>query len=405
MPEENKFSFDNLYSRRAPEARVRASMVKRGKYDFAVAYPDPKSIPFDGLIEGLQQAIREEGEDLAIYAHPQGYRPLREFVADKLARDRDIHVSPDDIILGDGSGQPIHMLIEVLIDPGDVALTEDFVYSGTLGQLRRFGADVRGVETDDEGMLPDALEDAITRAISQGKRPKMIYTIPTYQNPMGWTMTLERRKAMVEIANRHGVPILEDDCYADLRLDGDVQPTSIHSLDETDSTMYVASFSKIIAPGMRIGYVTAPSPVLDRALVAKSGGSGQHIRVLRDSPIFDRPTRRSHRGDQRRSASEARCDARVPGREFRRPRRVEQARWRPVRLAQAARRNQPHIHTRRCPEQIRRGLSCRSQLRPGRNIRQQLRPPVLRLQHARRDPRRHSPTRGSVRERERTVTV
>ncbi len=273
MPEENKFSFDSLFSRRAPEARARAGAVKRGKYDFAVAYPDPKTIPFDGLVDGLRQALKEEGEDLALYAHPQGYQPLREFVADKLARDRNIHVTPHDIILGDGSGQPIHMLLETLIDPGDVALTEDFVYSGTLGQLRRFGADVRGVETDTEGMLPDALEGAVARAVSQGKKPKLIYTIPTYQNPMGWTMTLERRKAMVEIANRHGVPILEDDCYVDLRLDGEAQPTSIHSLDETDSTMYVASFSKIIAPGMRLGYVTAPSPVLDRALVAKSGGS------------------------------------------------------------------------------------------------------------------------------------
>ena len=273
MPEGNKFSFDGLFSRQAPEARGRAGAVKRGKYDFAVAYPDPKTIPFDGLVEGLQQALKEEGEDLAIYAHPQGYLPLREFVADKLARDRDIHVTPDDIVLGDGSGQPIHMMLEVLINPGDVALTEDFVYSGTLGTLRRFGADIRGVETDDEGMLPDALEAAITRAASQGKPPKVIYTIPTYQNPMGWTMTLERRKAMVEIANRHGVPILEDDCYVDLRLDGDAQPTSLHALDDTGSVMYVASFSKIIAPGMRIGYVTAPSEVLDRALVAKSGGS------------------------------------------------------------------------------------------------------------------------------------
>ena len=324
MPEENKFSFENLYSGRAPEARPRVSTVKRGKYDFAVAYPDPKSIPFDGLVEGLQDALRVEGEDLAIYAHPQGYRPLREFVADKLARDRNINVSPDDIILGDGSGQPIHMLIEVLIDPGDVALVEDFVYSGTLGQLRRFGADVRGVETDNEGMLPDALEGAITRAISQGKRPKMIYTIPTYQNPMGWTMSLERRKAMVEIANRHGVPILEDDCYADLRLDGDVQPTSIHSLDDTDSTMYVASFSKIIAPGMRIGYVTAPSAVLDRALVAKSGGSANTFASYAIHRYFDRPARRSHRGDQRRSAGEAGRDARRSRRELRRPRRVEQ---------------------------------------------------------------------------------
>ncbi len=273
MPEASKFSFETLFSEHAPEERPRAGAVKRGKYDFAVAYPDPKSIPLEGLVEGLQRALAEEGEDLAIYAHHQGYLPLREFVSEKIARDRNIHVSADDIVLGDGSGQPIHMFLEVLIDPGDVALTEDFVYSGTLGQLRRFGADVRGVETDLEGMLPDALESAIERATSQGRRPKLIYTIPTYQNPMGWTMTLERRKAMVEIANRHGVPILEDDCYVDLRLDGPESPTSIYSLDETGSTMYVASFSKIIAPGMRIGYGTAPSEVLDRALVAKSGGS------------------------------------------------------------------------------------------------------------------------------------
>ena len=273
MPEESKFSFESLYSKHAPQGRPRASAVTRGKYDFAVAYPDPKSIPFDGLVNGLQEALKEEGEDLALYAHPQGYRPLREFVADKLARERDIHVSPDDIILGDGSGQPIHMFLEVLIDPGDVALTEDYVYAGTLGQLRRFGADVRGVKVDNEGMLPDALEFAIERATSEGKKPKLIYTIPTYQNPQGWTMTLERRQAMVEIANRHGVPILEDDCYVDLRFDGPESPTSLHAIDETGSVMYVASFSKIIAPGMRIGYGTGPSEVLDRALVAKGGGS------------------------------------------------------------------------------------------------------------------------------------
>ena len=273
MPQDTKFSFESLFSKHAPQGGPRVAAVKRGKYDFAVAYPDPKSIPFDGLVEGLQQALADEGEDLAIYAHHQGYRPLREFVSDKLARDRDIHVSPDDIILADGSSQPIHMFLEVLIDPGDVALTEDFVYAGTLGQLRRFGAEVRGVETDQDGMLPDALESAIQKAVSQGKRPKLIYTIPTYQNPMGWTMSLERRQAMLDIANRHGVPILEDDCYVDLRLDGPESPTSIYSLDDTGSTLYAGSFSKIIAPGMRIGYGTGPSEVLDRALVAKSGGA------------------------------------------------------------------------------------------------------------------------------------
>ena len=273
MSDSGKFSFDGLFSERAPAGRPRVGGVKRGKYDFAVAYPDPKTIPLDGLVDGLRRALDEEGEDLAIYAHPQGYRPLREFVADKLARERDIHVSPDEIIMGDGSGQPIHMFLETLIDPGDVALAEDFVYAGTLAQLRRFGADVRGVECDQDGMLPDALEAAIERATAQGRKPKLIYTIPTYQNPQGWTMTLARRQAMVEIANLHGVPILEDDCYVDLRLDGPETPTSIHALDETGSVMYVASFSKIIAPGMRIGYGTGPSEVLDRALAAKSGGS------------------------------------------------------------------------------------------------------------------------------------
>ena len=273
MSDSGKFSFDGLFSERAPAGRPRAGGVKRGKYDFAVAYPDPKTIPLDGLVDGLRNALDEEGEDLAIYAHPQGYRPLREFVAGKLARERDIRVSPDEIIMGDGSGQPIHMFLEALIDPGDVTLTEDYVYAGTLAQLRRFGADIRGVECDQDGMLPDALESAIERATAQGRKPKLIYTIPTYQNPQGWTMTLERRQAMVEIANRHGVPILEDDCYVDLRLDGPETPTSLHALDETGGVMYVASFSKIIAPGMRIGYGTGPSEVLDRAIAVKSGGS------------------------------------------------------------------------------------------------------------------------------------
>ncbi len=264
------FSYQGLFAKASAEERPQVG--RRGKYDFAVAYPDPASIPFDGLVEGLQKALKEEGGDLAIYHHPQGYPPLREFVASKLARDRDIRVSPDDIILGDGSGQPIHMILETLVDPGDVLLTEDFVYSGTLRQMRRFRADIRGVPCDQEGMRPDALERAITTAIAEGKKPKMIYTIPTFQNPQGWTMTLERRKAMVKLSQQYDVPILEDDCYVDLRYEGQ-DVTSIYSLDGTGRVMYVGSFSKIIAPGMRLGYMTAPREVLDRALGAKSGGS------------------------------------------------------------------------------------------------------------------------------------
>lgn len=263
--------FGRLFARNAPPGRPLGS-ARRGKYDFAVAYPDPASIPLEELVDGLAAALAEEGEELALYAHAQGYTPLREYVAKKLARDRAIHVSADDIILGDGSGQPIHMIAEALFDPGDVVVVEDFVYSGTLNTFRRFQADLRGVSCDDEGMLPDALEAAIRQAIDDGKPPKLIYTVPTFQNPQGWTMSLERRKALVALAQKYGVPILEDDCYVDLRYDGNDVP-SIYSLDGTGHVLYVASFSKIIAPGMRLGYMTAPRPVLERALAVKSGGA------------------------------------------------------------------------------------------------------------------------------------
>ncbi|MBI4641598.1 MAG: PLP-dependent aminotransferase family protein [Candidatus Tectomicrobia bacterium] len=271
MAETKPFSYQGLLAKSAPEPGRRGA-ARRGKYDFAVAYPDPASIPFDGLVESLKQALAEEGRDLAIYHHQQGYPPLREFVAKKLAKDRDIHVSADDIILGDGSGQPIHMILETLVDPGDVLLTEDFFYTGTLSQMRRFRADIRGVTCDSEGMIPDVLESAIKKAIAEGKKPKLIYTIPTFQNPQGWTMTLERRKAMVALSQKYDVPILEDDCYVDLRYDGQ-DVTSIYSLDGTGRVLYVASFSKIIAPGMRLGYMTAPRELLERALAVKSGGS------------------------------------------------------------------------------------------------------------------------------------
>ena len=266
-----QFTWAGMYARNASEPKGLGA-GKRGRYDFAVAYPDPGSLPLAGLLDGLRQAMEEEGGDLSLYAHPQGYKPLRELVAAKLQRDRAINVTAEDVILADGSSQPIHMVAETLLDPGDVVLTEDFVYSGTLNTLRRFRADLRGVATDEEGMIPAAIEEAIRKASAEGRRPKLIYTVPTFQNPQGWTMSLARRKALVTLSQQYDVPILEDDCYVDLRFEGTDVP-SIHSLDETGRVLYVASFSKIIAPGMRLGYLTGPRQFLERALGAKSGGS------------------------------------------------------------------------------------------------------------------------------------
>ncbi len=279
MTETSRFSYRDLFSESAPKDPPRAAAVVRAKYDFAVAYPDPDSLPLDDLVDSLGSALAEEGRGLAVYPHQQGYPPLRDYVASKLGRDREMRVGVDDIILADGSSQPLHMVMESLLDPGDVVLTEEFVYVGTLTMLRRFRADIRGVECDEAGLLPDALEAAVTRAKGEGKRPKFIYTIPTFQNPLGWTMTLERREALVEIAQRHDVAVLEDDCYVDLRYDGEPVP-AIHSLDDTGRVMYVGSFSKTIAPGMRLGYLTGARELLETARAVKSGGGVNQFATL-----------------------------------------------------------------------------------------------------------------------------
>ena len=270
MSDAGEFNLESLFASRAPEP-AEARVINRAKYDFAIAYPDPETVPTEALAECVREAVAEEGRELAIYPHDQGYPPLREYVARKLGCDRGIETEPDNILLADGSSQPNHILIEALIDPGDAVFTERYVYSGTLRQLQRFSADVRGIDCDDDGMLPDALEAAIVRAKNEGNRPKLIYTIPTFQNPQGWTMTLERRQAVLDVARRQGVAIIEDDCYVDLRYEGENVP-SIASLDGDGVVSYVGSFSKITGPGMRLGYVAASEEMLLRLRPIKSGG-------------------------------------------------------------------------------------------------------------------------------------
>ncbi len=278
MDSTRQFKFDRSFAQSAPEARS-GVVPQRGKYDFAVAYPDPTSLPLKELMNSLGDGLSEEGEDLAIYPHPQGYPPLRELISNRLAQNRAMVATPESIMLGDGSGQPIHLILEALLDSGDVVLTENFTYSGTLNALRRFGAEIVGIQCDNSGFLPDALEHTIRNSIEQGRKPKLIYTIPTFQNPQGWTASTERRMALVSIAQKYGIPVIEDDCYVDLRYEG--KPvTTLHSMDDSGLVMYVGSFSKIIAPGMRMGFLVAPEEVLARIRSIKSGGGVNQFAAL-----------------------------------------------------------------------------------------------------------------------------
>ena len=261
------FDYEGLFANNAPFT-ARAPN-RRAKYDFAVAYPDPDTLPLDELVDSLKAALDREGKDLAYYPDPSGMPALRQLVVDKLARDRDIHVSIDDIVLTSGSGEAIGMLIQAMTNPGDVLLTEEYVYLGTLRQMRRYGAEVVSVKCDDDGIIPEALDSTLQDLKDQGKTVKFLYTIPTFQNPLGWTMTLERRRKVLDITGQYGVPIFEDDCYVDLRFEGE-DVASFHSLDDSGRVLYCGSFSKIVAPGMRMGYLVAPPDVMGRAFSFKT---------------------------------------------------------------------------------------------------------------------------------------
>ncbi|MDA0263101.1 MAG: PLP-dependent aminotransferase family protein [Chloroflexi bacterium] len=272
-----RFNYESLFSagsRDAPPGNVRHS-----KYDFAVAYPDPDLLPLDGLVEAVKSGLDREGWDLAYYSSPSGDPELRRLVAEKLSRDRNMKVTADDLVLTSGSGEAIGIVIQALTDPGDVVLVEEFVYLGTLNQMRRYGADVVGVRCDDGGIIPEDLDAVITEQLAKGKKVKYLYTIPAFQNPLGWTMGLERREQVLDVTGKHGIPVFEDDCYADLRFEGE-DVTSFHSLDDTGRVVYVGSFSKIIAPGMRMGYLVAPKEVIGRAWSFKSGGAVSQFTAL-----------------------------------------------------------------------------------------------------------------------------
>ena len=277
MATSSPFSYDGLYSQ--VSVPVVRGENRHAKYDFAVAYPDPDTLPLEGLADSLRVALEREGKGLALYPVSTGLPSLREWVAEKLARDRNMKVGVDDIVLTSGSGEAISMIIAALTDPGDVLLTEEYVYLGTLRSMRRFGADVRSVKCDDEGIIPEELESTLAAVAAEGKKVKFLYSIPVFQNPLGWTMTLDRRIKTLEITQKYGVPVLEDDCYVDLRFEGE-DVTSMHSLDDTGRVLYVGSFSKIVAPGVRLGYMVAPQEVIQRAMSFKGGGGVNQFAAL-----------------------------------------------------------------------------------------------------------------------------
>ena len=247
------------------------------KYNFVGGHNDADSVPVEDLIAAATQVLKREGKTLATYGLQSGslgYRPLREFIARKLATDAGVSCSPDEILITSGSLQGLDLVNQLLLSPGDTVIVEQMTYAGAITRLNRLGVDLVGVPVDNDGLGAEALEAALADLKRRGIRPKYIYTIPTVQNPTATVMSVERRAKILRLSAAYGVPIFEDECYADLVWDGK-RPRALRAMSDDDRVIHIGSFSKSVAPALRLGYLVAGWPLMSRILAIKNdGGSG-----------------------------------------------------------------------------------------------------------------------------------
>jgi len=269
------FDFAPLLPPNLPPAAARWN--GRVKFDFTGGNNDPDALPLDDLLAAADAVLRREGRTLATYglnSGPQGYRALRDFLAVKLKRDAGIQCTADDILITSGSLQALDLVNHTLLARGDTVLIEEDCYQGSINRLLKLGVTPLGLPLDRDGLRIDALEAALKDLKAKGVCPKYIYTIPTVQNPTATVLPLERRKALLKLAADYGVPVFEDDCYADLVWSGE-RPPALHALSNRGDVIYIGSFSKTVAPALRVGYIVAPWAIMSRMLPLKTdAGSG-----------------------------------------------------------------------------------------------------------------------------------
>ena len=267
------FDYARLYRNGLPDPAPKWAPFP--KYYFVGGNNDPDEIPIEGLIDAAASVLRREGSKLAIYnlgLGPQGYPGLRQFVADKSKRHRGINAPIEDILITTGSGQGLDMISKLLVNPGDVVLAEEYCYQGALNRFRKLGAKIEGMTLDADGIVIEALEKQLADLKSRGITPKFIYTIPTIQNPTASILPLDRRHALIRLAREYNVCIFEDECYADLIWEGIEAPPALYALDP-GCVLHIGSFSKCLAPALRLGYLFAPWEQMKRLLPLK-GDSG-----------------------------------------------------------------------------------------------------------------------------------
>ena len=258
---------DRAHNLRASEIRALFSVVSRPEgVSLAGGMPNLKDLPLESLAETAKSLILTSGAQALQYGSGQGWEPLREQLVSVMTYDGIIGADPDDVVITTGSQQALDLMAELFINAGDVVLAESPSYVGALGCFRARQADVVHVDLDEDGLIPEALEETIRRLKSAGRAIKFLYTIPNFQNPAGVTLTLERRQRIAEICMREHVLILEDNPYGLLGFHSDPLP-AIHSFSP-EGVVYLGSVSKMFAPGMRIGWALAPHAIRAKLILA-----------------------------------------------------------------------------------------------------------------------------------------
>ena len=247
------------------------------KYNFVGGHNDAAHVPVADLVKAANDVLTREGATLATYGLESGslgYRPLREFLAQKLMRTAGIVCDADQILITSGSLQALDLVNGILLARGDTIVTEAETYQGSLNRWTRRGVNAVGSPLDRNGMRMDALAAALDDLKRRNIRPKYIYTVPTVQNPTGTILNEARRHDMLRLAEQHGVPIFEDDCYADLIWDGK-RPPALYAMSRHGGVIHIGTFSKSIAPALRVGFIVADWSLISRMLAIKTdAGSG-----------------------------------------------------------------------------------------------------------------------------------
>ena len=244
---------------------------------FAGGLPAPELFPTEHCQDAACRLLTENGRTALQYGPSEGYPPLRQFISDQMCRSG-IKVGPDNVLITNGSQQALDAIGKLLINPGDRVLVEEPTYLGALQAWNAYQAEYVTVPIDDDGLCTDQLEPALRMG------PKFMYVLPNFQNPGGTTMALARRQGLVALSNKYGIPIVEDDPYGALRFEGEHLPSLIdldgrwqaqaglngHDFVE-GNVIYLGTFSKTLAPGLRLGWIVAPTEVIEQLVMAKQG--------------------------------------------------------------------------------------------------------------------------------------